>query len=122
MPFILNKLVMLPTLWMRNFKLHPSSGRLCVELINVKLLLLTEGHEYDIRYTMSFMEYLKRLKREPVKQGNVHEQRPIAFSYTFFFIIDVLIIILQLLTLESELAINFLWTFEMSWSDADIPF
>lgn len=40
----------------------------------------------------------------------------------FFFIINVLIIILQLLTLESELAINFLWTFEMSWSDADIPF
>lgn len=76
---------MLPTLWMRNFKLHPSSGRLGVVLINVKLLLLTEGHEYDIRYTMSFMEYLKRLKRESVKQGHVHEQRPIAFTSTFFY-------------------------------------
>lgn len=52
-------------------------------LINVKLLLLTEGREYDILYMMSFMGCLKRLNREPLKQGSVHEQRPIAFTYTF---------------------------------------
>jgi len=83
MLFILNKLVMLPTLWMRNFKLDPSSRRLCVMLINVKLLLLTEGCEYDILYIMSFMGCLKRLNRESLKQGRPHEQRPIAFTYTF---------------------------------------
>ena len=84
MPFILNKLMMLPTLWMRNFKLDPSSRMLCVVLINVKLLLLTEGHEYDILVIMSFMGCLKRLNRASLKQGSVHEQRPIAVTYTFF--------------------------------------
>lgn len=53
-------------------------------LINVKLLLLTEGCEYGILYIMSFMVCLKRLFREVIKQSSVHEQRPIAVTYNFF--------------------------------------
>lgn len=75
---------MLHTFWMRNFKLDPSSGRLCIVLINVKLLLVTERCEYDILHIMSFVVCLKRLYREVVKQGSVHERRPIAFTYNFF--------------------------------------
>lgn len=87
MPFILNKLVMLCTLWMRNFELDPSSRMLCVMLINVKLLLLTEGCEHGILlYKKSFMGCLNRLNREPLKQGSVYEQRPISFTYTFIII------------------------------------
>lgn len=84
MPFILNKRVMLHTFWVRNFKLEPSSGRLCIVLINVKLLLLTEGCEYGILHIMFFMVCLKRLYREVIKQGSVHEQWQIAFTYSFF--------------------------------------
>lgn len=86
MPFILNKLVMLCTFRMRNFELDPSSRMLCVMLINVKLLLLTEGCEYGTLYIKSFMGCLNRLNREPLKQGSVYEQRPIAFTYTFIII------------------------------------
>lgn len=49
------------SLWMRNFKLDLSSRRLSIVLINVKLLLLTEGREYDILYITSFMGCLKGL-------------------------------------------------------------
>lgn len=56
-------------------------------LINVKLLLLTEGCEYDMLHIMSFMVCLKRLYREVIKQSSVREQMPIALTYNFFLII-----------------------------------
>lgn len=66
---------MLHTFWMRNFKLDPSSGRLCIVLINVKLLLVTERCEYDILHIMSFMVCLKRLYREALSKAVYMNER-----------------------------------------------